>query len=155
MFRPYLRPAILTACTLLGGCGGTQSQAAFVPRHAATVVRFVATPNVSGDHEQSLEAALDRSVREQELVDEREDMLAPVQAPCTFACGLLTDAHASPGQDELSSGATTKSDEASADGRSPTDERSAKEAPAQKDSPAEARAPAVRDDEPGVAGLEP
>jgi hypothetical protein len=81
MFRSYSHLAILAGCALVAGCGGTQSRLAFIPRHAATVVPFVPTPNVSGDHEQSLEATLGRSLREQEHQDERADLVAPAPPP--------------------------------------------------------------------------
>lgn len=83
MCRSYVLLGLLTACagTLSVGCAGTQTQQAFTIRPPAPYVPFVATPNVSAEHQQSLETALDRSLRDQERQDERADLLsvAPMQ----------------------------------------------------------------------------
>jgi hypothetical protein len=83
MCRSHVLLALLTACAgaLSAGCAGTQTQQAFTIRPPAPYVPFVATPNVSSEHEQSLEAALDRSLGDQERQDERVDLLsvAPTQ----------------------------------------------------------------------------
>jgi len=74
MIRLSLSAALLAG--LLAGCAGTQSQQAFVLQRPAAVVAFVETPNVSADHDRSLQAALDRSLRDQEQQDERADLIA-------------------------------------------------------------------------------
>ncbi|HXX70046.1 MAG TPA: hypothetical protein VEK07_22895 [Polyangiaceae bacterium] len=68
-------PLVLLA-GLVAGCAGTQSQQAFVLQRPAVVVPLVETPNVSADHDRSLQAALDRSLRDQEQQDERVDLMA-------------------------------------------------------------------------------
>jgi hypothetical protein len=83
MCRSYVLLGLLTACagTLSVGCAGTQTQEAFTIRPPAPYVPFVATPNVSAEHQQNLEAVLDRSLRDQERDDQRADLLsvAPAQ----------------------------------------------------------------------------
>lgn len=41
------------------------------------MVARITTPNVSADHDRSLEGTLDMALRAQEEVDDREDMIAP------------------------------------------------------------------------------
>lgn len=77
-----VRLSLLVA--LLAGCAGTQSQQAFVLQRPAAMVPLVEAPNVSAEHDRSLQEALDRSLRDQERQDERADLIAAAPASSDF-----------------------------------------------------------------------
>lgn len=54
---------------VLAGCPGTESMQAFTPQRAPASAPAAAIFNVSGEHERTLEEALERSVNDQERDD--------------------------------------------------------------------------------------